>query len=126
MLNVAQLREQASRWLVDTGAIDRKTGETTIDPDTYEQVDVYEHVYTGPMMLYPHAEASSAAAGETTFTVKKYDLVIFADVQGAGSDRVTLDTSKYDLALVGVHFTITDVVVESFEIARTVIVTRVT
>lgn len=125
MLNVSIIREKVDRWLVDTGQI-YTPGEPTLDPDTLEQVDGPPIVhYAGPMMLYPHTETTNAEAGETTYTLKKYDLVLPADVAVATGQRVKLTSSRYDLALVDVEFVVTDVALSSYEVAQTVIVTRV-
>lgn len=126
MLNVAIIREKVDRWLVDHGQI-YTPGEPVLDPDTLELVDGPPVVhYDGPMMLYPHTETSSAEAGQTVYDVKKYDLVLPADVTVQIDQKVRLTSSRYDLALVDVEFVVTDAALNTYEVAQTVIVTRVT
>ena len=71
---VAELRQHAESLMVDTVLIERRSG-TTLDPDTLEQVDTWEAVYSGRCKRRPmKAQDRQAVAGETNYPIHSFHL----------------------------------------------------
>lgn len=71
---VPLFRAQSESLMVDTVLIERKSG-THLDPDTLEQVDTWETVYSGRCKRRPmKAQDRQAVAGETDYPIHSFYL----------------------------------------------------
>ena len=124
--NVDVLRSAVLPMLTETGVVERATGETTQDPNTGSEVPVVETVYDGPILVRPQYRQTEEEAGGTTYVVGRYDVTFPADTPVIRGDVVKVTTAPFDAALVGVEFTLLDVPVDPWQLARFAVAERFT
>lgn len=116
--NVGVLRSAVLPMLTETGIVERETGETVFDEWTGQETPVMETVYDGPVLVRPQYRATEEEAGGTTIVVGRYDVTFPADTPVVTGDKVKMTVAPYDAALVGVEFTLLDVPVDAWQVAR--------
>ena len=124
--NIGVLRSAVLPMLTETGVVERETGETTQDPNTGSEVPVVETVYDGPILVRPQYRQTEEEAGGTTYVVGRYDVTFPADTPVVRDDVVKITSAPYDAALVGVEFTLLDVPVDPWQVARFAVAERFT
>lgn len=124
--NIGVLRSAVLPMLTEHGIVERETGETTQDPNTGSTIPVVATVYDGPVLVRPQYRQTEEEAGGTTYVVGRYDVTFPADAPVVRNDVVKVTSSEHDAALAGTEFTLLDVPVDSWQIARFTVAERIT
>ncbi|UYM04211.1 DUF6093 family protein [Solicola gregarius] len=104
--------------LSDTGTVSYDTGETEWDDEIGEETPIFADRYTGPMLVRPqYATPAEFDAGGAQWTVSRYDVTLPADTDVRIGDRVQVE-STFDTKLADTFIYITDVPLDSWQIAR--------
>lgn len=122
-------RAAAERLMVDTCAIQHRTGEVT-DPETGVVTPTYTTVYTGKCRVQRRSDAGSASqadVGEAALLIGHLEVhVPMAVTAVVADDVVTITASVLDPALVGAVYKVRAVPEKSFQTARRLAVIEVT
>lgn len=101
-----ELQAYAESLMIDSVLIERRGTESTIDPETYEEVWPYVTVYAGPCKVRTAGvQAREVSAGETNFDVSAayIDLPLSDPLSGGvrAGDRATITGAALDASNVG-------------------------
>lgn len=108
------LRGAVDRLLTDTGRIERQDGYTT-DPDGFE-VPNYVTIHEGPLLVRPES-VQVATVGGVEFPLQRFDVTLPAGTEPRIGDRVVVADSA-DPMLVNANLNLTDVALDSWQLAR--------
>lgn len=106
------LRREAESLMVDTVLVERRTGETTLDPDSLEEIPVLDEVYSGKARIVPPAGLSPRddVAGGFEFGIRTILARLPIDTSAGivDGDRLTVTAVGYlsDPDLVGMVATV--------------------
>lgn len=115
--NVDVLRSALLPMLTEAGECYRNTGQYEQDPDTGIEQPVLTLVWSGPVLVRPESQADITVGG-VEFQRSRYDVTLPAEAQVAVNDVLMLGAVNYDSQLTGARITITDVPLDSWQIAR--------
>lgn len=121
------LQAEAEAMMVDSCIIDRP-GEAVTDPETGAVTPSYTPVYEGKCKVQLNAaQAASPEAGEAVFTVQRsrVDLPIGAGPVATG-DRVQMTAVRFNPALAGNTYRITELFEKSWPTAQRIPVEELT
>jgi hypothetical protein len=124
--NIGVLRSAILPMLTETGRIDRTLGHQPLDEEIGAEEPIFATIYVGRCLVQPRGPMREREAGGQTVAVTHYDVTLPADTPAQRGDRLTLDTAQYDTALVGATFTIVDIPVDPWQIARFAVAERYT
>lgn len=115
--NLDVLRSALLPLLTDIAEVTVRSGEPVIDPDTGEATYPTVVVYTGPVLVRPQ-NAVELGLGGIEITQGKYEVTLPAEADVHVGSTLTVTASTGDTRLVGMALTLTDVPVDSFQVAR--------
>lgn len=121
------LQAEAEAMMVDTCIIDRP-GEPVTDPDSGAVTPSHTLVYEGKCKVQQtQAQASSPEAGGAVFTVQtsRLDLPVGAGPIETG-DRIRITGARFDPALLGSEFRVTELFKKSWPTAQRIPVEELT
>lgn len=99
-------RPVVAGFFAGTILLERKTGQTTTDPDTKKQTPVWATVYAGPGLIeLSDQQVSATDSVGTPLTVSQYVGRMPIEVIPAVGDRVT-STASRDPKMIGQAFTV--------------------
>ncbi|WP_137120912.1 DUF6093 family protein [Segeticoccus rhizosphaerae] len=124
--NLALLRSRLATRLTETGKVLEQTGTETSDVPPFDEVPVYATHYEGPILVRPQDQSRVVEAGGASYTVSRYDVTMPADTNVVNGWTIEVTVAPFDPALVGQKFTVLDVPLDAWQVARTVVAARVT
>lgn len=116
--NLGVLRSALAPMLTATGEIERSTGRTEPVEGSIGEDTIYEVVYAGPVLVRPDGSATKVSVGGVTLPVSRYDVTLPADTDAMIGDRLTITSADHDPALVGQVLRLTDVPLDTWQVAR--------
>lgn len=124
---VAYFRTRQRALLRSCCTIVRPVGAPEFDPDTEEVTQAVEPVYQGVCNVRPADRlGSDATVSEREVRINRWTGKLPVDTDVEINDLLVVTESRYDAALVGLQFRVTDVAFDDYQIARVVALELVT
>ncbi|GAA1453467.1 DUF6093 family protein [Nesterenkonia lacusekhoensis] len=106
---LARGREAAERLMTDTVRVERRTGGTTLDPETGRDVPVFETVYAGRGKLSSTPSTGETyESGEHSYLVESPRLHLPIDVSVRPGDEAVVTATETENASVGARMRLRD------------------
>lgn len=120
--NVEILRAKVADWLTDVGKVEWMDGYIRVGG-----VDVPNWVtrYDGPILVQPQSNYRTKEVGGAVVTVTRYDVTLPADTHVEPEDRLTITSCAFDALLNGSTMNVVDVSLDTWQLGRYCVASRV-
>lgn len=124
---ISVFRHTEAALMDTTVTVRRPAGAPTFDPDTGQLTTTSTTIYTGPALVRSNMwQGVDVQLGQQERRIRGIRAKFPADTALEPNDVITVDASSHDARLVGKAFTVTDVLVDEWQISSTVMAEEVT